>query len=106
MATLVVSNEGAAPSFFPLVKPLTTVAAGADSDLRVPDLRGVVAIQFDGKSFTATALEGAQLLVNGKKRGQHALADGDLIQLGETQLLFQSSDRIPTPAEVERALRR
>src|SRR5438105_7021915 len=106
MATLVVSNEGAAPSFFPLVKPLTTVAAGADSDLRVPDLRGVVAIQFDGKSFTATALEGAQLLVNGKKRGQHALADGDLIQLGETQLLFQSSDRIPTPAEVSRLGRR
>ena len=106
MATLVVSNEGAAPSFFPLVKPLTTVAAAADSDLRVPDLRGVVAIQFDGKVFTATALEGAQLLVNGKKRGQHTLADGDLLQLGETQLLFQSSDRVPTPAEVSKLGRR
>src|SRR5438552_2211730 len=106
MATLVVSNEGAAPSFFPLVKPLTTVAAAADSDLRVPDLRGVVAIQFDGKVFTATALEGAQLLVNGKKRGQHTLVDGDLLQLGETHLLFQSSDRVPTPAEVSKLGRR
>ncbi|MFN2547014.1 MAG: sigma 54-interacting transcriptional regulator [Myxococcales bacterium] len=106
MATLVVSSAGAAPTFFPLVKPLTTVAAGADSDLRVPELRGVVAIQFDGKTFTATALEGAQLVVNGKKRGQHTLADGDLLQLGETQVLFQSSDRIPTPAEVSKLGRR
>ena len=106
MATLVIQSAGAAPSFFPLVKPLTTVAAGADSDLRVPDLRGVIVIQFDGETFTATALEGAQLLVNGKKRGQHALADGDTLQLGETQLVFQAADRIPTPAEVSRLGRR
>ena len=106
MATLVVHIQGAPPSFFPLVKPLTTVSAGVDSDLRVPDLRGVIAIQFDGSEFTATALEGAQLTVNGKKRGQHALADGDTLQLGETQLVFQSADRIPTPAEVNRLGRR
>jgi transcriptional regulator with GAF, ATPase, and Fis domain len=30
------------------------------------------------------------------------LADGDTLQLGATQLVFQSSDRIPTPAEVNR----
>ena len=84
MATLVVHSEGAAPSFVPLVKPLTTLAAAADSDVRVPDLRGVVAIQFDGESFIATALEGAHLVVNGKRRGQHTLADGDTMELGGT----------------------
>src|SRR5205814_546992 len=95
MATLVVHAEGAAPSFVPLVKPLTTVAAAADSDVRVADLRGVVAIQFDGESFTATALEGAHLLVNRKKRGHHTLIDGDTLQLGATQLVFQRGERVP-----------
>ena len=107
MATLVLHASGAPPSFFPLVKPLTTLAAGADSDLRVAGLRGVVAIQFDGSAFTATALEGAPLVVNGKKRSQHLLADGDTLQLGgETQIVFQAEDRIPTPAEVSRLGRR
>ena len=31
MATLVVHAPGAQPSYFPLVKPLTTLSAGADS---------------------------------------------------------------------------
>ena len=106
MATLVLHAPGASPSFFPLVKPLTTIAAAADSDVRLPDLRGVITIQFDGSAFTATALGGAHLVVNGKKRGQHALAEGDTLQLGETQVIFQAEDRIPAPAEVSRLGRR
>src|SRR5260370_2270252 len=102
MSPLAVHTPGRRPSSSLLVKPLTSVGASAESDLRVPDLRGVIAIQFDGASFTATALEGAALTVNGKKRGQHMLADGDTLQLGATQLVFQSSDRIPTPAEENR----
>ncbi len=102
MATLVVHAAGAAPSFVTLVKPLTTLAAAPDSDVRVPNLRGVVAIEFDGESFTATALEGAQLVVNGKRRGQHTLADGDTMELGSTQLVFQSGERVPAPAQVQR----
>jgi transcriptional regulator with GAF, ATPase, and Fis domain len=61
-----------------------------------------VAIQFDGESFIATALEGAHLVVNGKKRGQHTLVDGDTIQLGATQLVFQRGERVSPPAEVRR----
>src|SRR3954470_7820571 len=102
-ALLVTQGADEAPSAVALVKTLTTIAAAPDSDVRVADLRGVVAIQFDGQSFTATALEGAQLVVNGKKRGQHTLADGDTLQLGATQLVFQAADRIPTPFEVRRA---
>jgi transcriptional regulator with GAF, ATPase, and Fis domain len=102
MANLVVHGGGAQPSSLALVKPLTTIAAAADSDLRVPELRGVVAIQFDGQSFTATALEGAHLVVNGKKRGQHTLSDGDILQLGATQLVFQAEGRVQTPFEVRR----
>ena len=106
MATLVLHASGAPPAFFPLVKPLTTLGDGADSDLRVEGLRGVVAIQFDGSAFKATALEGAPLFVNGKKRSQHLLADGDTLQLGDTQIVFQAADRIPTPLEVSRLGRR
>ena len=102
MATLVVHAAGASPSFVPLIKPLTTLAAAPDSDVRVPELRGVVAIEFDGESFTATALEGAQLVVNGKRRGRHRLADGDTMELGSTQLVFQSGERVPAPAQVHR----
>ena len=102
MATLVVHAAGASPSFVPLIKPLTTLAAAPDSDVRVPELRGVVAIEFDGESFTATALEGAQLVVNGKRRGRHRLADGDTMELGSTQLVFQSGERVPAPAQVQR----
>jgi transcriptional regulator with GAF, ATPase, and Fis domain len=102
MATLVLHAQGEAPAFIPLVKPLTTLAAAPDSDVRVPDLRGVVAIQFDGESFIATALEGAHLVVNGKKRGQHTLVDGDTIQLGATQLVFQRGERVPPPAQARR----
>src|SRR3954467_5857817 len=99
-ALLVTQGADEAPSAVALVKALTTLAAAPDSDVRVPDLRGVVAIQFDGESFTATALEGAHLIVNGKRRGQHTLADGDTIQLGATQLVFQKGESATPPAPV------
>ena len=103
MATLVVRAPGKEPSSFPLVKPLTSVGPSADCDLRVPEMsRGVVAIQFDGARFTATSLDGAALLVNGKKRDRHDLADGDALVLGKTEIAFQAADRIPTPLEVGR----
>jgi transcriptional regulator with GAF, ATPase, and Fis domain len=95
MATLVIHPPGGSPSYLPLVKPLTTLADTSDADVRVPQLRGVVALQFDGRSCTATALEGAQLFVNGKKRGQQLLADGDSLQVGSLQITFQSIDPPP-----------
>jgi transcriptional regulator with GAF, ATPase, and Fis domain len=101
MATLVVHSPGVSPASFPLVKPLTSLGGTPDCDLRVPEMgRGVVAIQFDGTRFTATALDGAILQINGRRRDRHDLADGDALQLGKTEIVFQSADRIPTPAEV------
>jgi transcriptional regulator with GAF, ATPase, and Fis domain len=102
MATLVLHPQDGQPSYLPLVKPLTTLADGPEADVRVPQMRGVVALQFDGRSCTATALEGAQLLVNGKKRGQHLLADGDTLQLGTLQVVYQGSDAVPAPVDVRR----
>jgi transcriptional regulator with GAF, ATPase, and Fis domain len=95
MATLVVHPPGSAPTTFPLVKPLTSLGASPQSDLRIEEVRGVVAIQFDGSRFTATALEGAPLIVNGKKKDRAALGDGDTLQLGRTRIVFQSADQVP-----------
>jgi len=103
MAMLVVHAPGSAPISFALVKPLTSLGASADSDLRVEEMRGVVAIQFDGSRFTATALEGAPLVVNGRKRDRHPLEDGDALQLGRTRIVFQAADGIPAPADAPRA---
>src|SRR3954470_8354940 len=99
MATLVVHLPGSVPTPFPLLKPLVSVGASADSDVRVPHMRGVVAVQFDGRSFTATALEGAPLVVNGRKRDRCALEDGDALEVSGARLVFEKGDREIAPAE-------
>jgi transcriptional regulator with GAF, ATPase, and Fis domain len=99
MATLVVHVPGASAASVSLVKALTTVGSGADCDVRVNDVRGVVAIEFDGSEYMATALERAPLLVNGRKRDRAHLADGDMLQLGRARIVFQRGDRAAPSAE-------
>ena len=103
MATLVVHAPGASPASVPLVKPLTTVGSGPDCDVHVNDVRGVVAIEFDGSEYMATALERAPLLVNGRKRDRAQLADGDTLQLGRARIVFQRGDRAAPSAEPPKA---
>src|SRR5882762_3499764 len=97
MATLVLHLPGSPPTPIPLLKPLVSVGASSDSDVRVPHMRGVVAIQFDGRSFTATALEGAPLVVNGRKRDRCALEDGDTLDVSGARLVFEKADREAAP---------
>ncbi|TMB32580.1 MAG: sigma-54-dependent Fis family transcriptional regulator [Deltaproteobacteria bacterium] len=106
MATLVLHLPGSPPTPFPLLKPLVSVGAAADSDVRVPHMRGLVAIQFDGRSFTATALEGAPLVVNGRKRDRCALEDGDTLDVSGARLVFEKADREVAPAETSAATAR
>jgi transcriptional regulator with GAF, ATPase, and Fis domain len=102
VASLVVHPPHAAPATVALVKPLTTLSAGMESDVRIDEVRGVVAIQYDGSHYTATALEGAPLIVNGKKRDRALLDDGDTLQLGRTRVVFQALDRLAPAADVSR----
>jgi transcriptional regulator with GAF, ATPase, and Fis domain len=97
MAFLVLQVAGAAPTSVPLLKPLTTIGSGADCDVRLTDGRGVVAIQLDGSRYMASALEGAPLLVNGKKRDRAYLEDRDVLQLGRARVVFQRGDPAPAP---------
>jgi transcriptional regulator with GAF, ATPase, and Fis domain len=103
MAFLVVQVPGAAPASVSLLKPLTTIGSGADCDVRLGDVRGVVALQLDGSRYMASALEGAPLLVNGKKRDRAYLEDGDMLQLGRNRVLFQRGDRVAPAAEAKSA---
>jgi transcriptional regulator with GAF, ATPase, and Fis domain len=102
MAALLVHAPGVGPSSYALTKPLTSLGSGPDCDVRIAEMRGVVAIEFDGSGYTATALEGAPLLVNGRKRDRHPLREGDTLHLGRTRLVFQAYERpaaaTPIPA--------
>src|SRR5437764_14162446 len=99
MATWFLRLPGSPPPPFPILKPLVSVGASADSDVRIPHMRGVVAIQFDGRNFTATALEGAPLVVNGRKRDRCALGDGDTLEVGGARLVFEAADRETAAAD-------
>jgi transcriptional regulator with GAF, ATPase, and Fis domain len=99
MATLIVHLPDAAPTYFRILKPLVSIGAAPDSDVRVPHMRGVVAVQFDGRSFTATALEGAPMVVNGRKRDRYALDDGDTVEVAGARLVFEKADREVPAAE-------
>ena len=101
MATLIVHLPNEPARSLPLVKPITSLG-GPDSDLPLPDPRGLVAIEFDGVRFKASALEGARLEINGTRRDHAVLAGGDRLTLGKALLVFEAADRIPTPAEVAR----
>src|SRR5256714_396345 len=59
MATLFLHLPGSPPTPFPILKPLVSVGASADSDGRVPHMRGVVAVQFDGRNFQQQDIEDA-----------------------------------------------
>jgi transcriptional regulator with GAF, ATPase, and Fis domain len=106
MATLIVHLPDAAPTHYRILKPLVSIGAAPDSDVRVPHMRGVVAVQFDGRSFTATALEGAPLVVNGRKRDRCALEDGDTLEVSGARLVFEKADREVAPAETSAAAAR
>ncbi|MFL5442996.1 MAG: sigma 54-interacting transcriptional regulator [Myxococcales bacterium] len=99
MATLTIHLPDAAPAHFRILKPLVSIGAAPDSDIRIPHMRGIVAVQFDGRSFTATSLEGAPLVVNGRKRDRHALDDGDTLEVSGARLVFEKVDRELTSDE-------
>lgn len=100
MATLTVHLPDSAPTHFRILKPLVSIGAASDSDIRIPHMRGIVAVQFDGRSFTATSLEGAPLVVNGRKRDRHALDDGDTLEVAGARLVFEKVDREIAEAEL------
>ena len=92
MAHLIVQIPGSPNQTVPLVKSMLTLG-GPDADVLLPDARGLVTIERDGTCFTASALDGAAMMVSGKRRDLHALAEGDELSLGSTRIVFKSEER-------------
>jgi transcriptional regulator with GAF, ATPase, and Fis domain len=74
----------------PLVKPLISIGRSPDNDVVVADPaapESALFLRIDGKRCVATA-QGQPLVVNGKKKDEQALATGDVVTVGASQLVY------------------
>jgi transcriptional regulator with GAF, ATPase, and Fis domain len=96
MATLIVKlNPDRA---FRLSKSVTSIGRGPQNDVRIPDpsLEDRHAhVLKDRDSFRIFAADGAKLVVNGKRRNEWPLNDGDQIELGDVRLVYRTADQAP-----------
>ena len=86
------------PQIFPLFKKITTIGKSRDNDVFL-DLPGVMEchahVLYDGKHFVLSEADRhAEVLVNGRRRKSHKLADGDSLRLGPAVLAFSLFDEV------------
>src|SRR5262245_53055156 len=106
MSSLQILVPGKEPKVYRLYKKLTSLGSDAECDIVLPDLflSPVYArIQEDGGDFhIATVERRDEILVNGKRRKRHKLADRDRLQLGAIELVFSLQTpgaQVPEAAE-------
>ncbi|HVE87212.1 MAG TPA: sigma 54-interacting transcriptional regulator [Myxococcales bacterium] len=93
MPTLTVKSPDGRSRKVSLYKQLTSVGRGADHDVQLEDPKvgdSALHIQGQGHSWRLGSLGGGQFTVNGRRKDAHELADGDVIRLGETELVFDT----------------
>ncbi len=86
---------------FELVKSVTSIGKDPQNDVRLDKIEPRHAhILRDKNDFRLFAMSGARILVNGKKKEEHLLVDGDVIELGAHELTFRMAppQRTSTPA--------
>ncbi len=90
MPVLTIRSPGEAPRTVTLVKAITSLGRGEDLDVALSDesAEGVVAIERDQGLFSASVVEGAGVVVNGKRLTRLKLQDGDRFRLGQTEVSF------------------
>ena len=91
MPTLTVKSPDGRSRKVALYKQLTSVGKGADHDVQLEDPKvgdSALHIQGQGQSWRLGSLGGGGFTVNGRRKDAHDLADGDVIRLGETELVF------------------
>jgi transcriptional regulator with GAF, ATPase, and Fis domain len=96
VATLIVRGPDGSEREVALVKRITSLGRDPDNDVVVADPalpRTALHVHFDGRDYNVAAHEGADLLVNGKRRGTWRLAAGDRLQVAGTELFFDPSPR-------------
>jgi transcriptional regulator with GAF, ATPase, and Fis domain len=91
---------------FHLYKKITSIGAGRDNDVVLPDPLlpdAFASVHFDGQTYTITTLHRKHdVVVNGKKRGKHVLRHEDRLVIGGCELRFALVDEAP-PLEAEAA---
>jgi transcriptional regulator with GAF, ATPase, and Fis domain len=92
MSTLSWKPAGGDRAVYRIIKSITTIGADRGNDIAIARM-GLAPhharIVFDGRDFTVTDTEeGAELLVNGKKKKKARLDHEDRITLGEAQIAF------------------
>src|SRR5215813_15573949 len=80
---------------FRLSKSVTSIGRGPQNDVRIPD--GTLEdrhahVLKDRDGFRIFAADGAKLVVNGRRRNEWPLADGDEVELGGIRLVYRASD--------------
>jgi len=105
MATVLLKTEGRPPKPVRLFRPLTTIGAGDENDIRVADA-GLEAthaqIVKDGADFVVVGML-RDLTVNGRREKRCTLADRDVIRFGELELVFYVTDsEVPKPPPMMR----
>ncbi len=98
MATLIVRGPDGSEREVALVKRITSLGRDPDNDVVVADPalpRTALHVHFDGRDYNVAAHEGADLVVNGKRRGSWRLGAGDRLRVAGTELFFDPAPRAP-----------
>jgi transcriptional regulator with GAF, ATPase, and Fis domain len=103
MSTLSWKPAGGDRAVHRLVKHITTIGANGENDVVIPGM-GLAPhharVVFDGRDFTVTDTEeGADVLVNGKRKKKARLEHEDKIMVGEAQLSFSMLDVHAAPED-------
>ena len=89
MAVLIVKSSDGSERTVPLGRRLTSVGSDPESDVSLDD-PGLpplaLHLRFDGGVYDATAHEGVDMRVNGRRRSACRLAPGDVVRVGATEL--------------------
>jgi transcriptional regulator with GAF, ATPase, and Fis domain len=100
VATLIVRAPDGQEREVALVKRITSVGRDPENDIAVADPAlppTALHIHFDGKDYNAAAHDGADMTVNGRRRGAWRLGPGDRIAVGGTELRFDPTPRVAAP---------
>jgi transcriptional regulator with GAF, ATPase, and Fis domain len=97
---LIVKTADGRESRIALRKRITTVGRDRESDVALDDpaLPGTALhIHFDGGDFTAACHDGAEMLVNGRRKATWRLGPGDVIRIGKSELTFSNEEAAAAP---------
>ncbi len=91
------------PKRFPLFKKITTIGASRDNDVRL-EMPGIekchATVLYNGKDFVLSEADrNCEVLVNGRRRKSHKLADNDSLRVGPAMLTFSLFDEITEEEE-------